>query len=259
MDVGPTLDTWREQLTRQGHRIIEPTGETATGFTLWPDADTIITVAVEPDLTLRQEYRQRFFLCEPEPEQVFRLLGCPERHRTRWLELVSQQPPGYWQEFLAGPGTWLLCRLARFRRVVAWSKRGLPWTGLDDANHRGWGMYVPARAAPLFAPSDGPEASRARLLHVKDRRFADAVAACVLFASVGMRDCYLADEAGREVFLAHHHDMVVVSIPASPAREALLRELEEAGWLFCDVTGYGSSMDDEEGEEDAEVDDADDL
>jgi hypothetical protein len=170
---------------------------------------------------------------------------------------VSQQPPGYWQDFLADPGSWLLCRLTRFRQVVAWSDRGLPWTGLDCPTHRAWSMEVPPRAAPLFAPSDGPEASRPRLLHVEDGRFADAVAACVLFASVGMRDCHLADESGREVYRAHHHDKIVASIPSPPAREALLRELEEAGWLFRDASGYGSSMDDEEGDEDAEGKDAD--
>ena len=35
----------------------------------------------------------------------------------------------------------------------------------------------------------------------------------------------------------------------------MLRELEEAGWLFRDVSGYGSSMDDEEGEGDADAGD----
>jgi hypothetical protein len=75
MDEGLTRDAWRDRLTRQGHCVTESTGETATGFTLWPDADTIITVAIEPDATLMQQYRERFFLCEAEPEQVFRLLG----------------------------------------------------------------------------------------------------------------------------------------------------------------------------------------
>ncbi len=251
-----TLEAWRARLESRGHRIIEPTWETATGFTLWPDSNTIITVSIEMDGTLRQQYRQRFFLCDPEPEQVFRVLGCPEPLRTAWLELVSRQPPGYWQDFQAGPGAWLLCRLARFRQVVAWSDRGLPWTGLDYTIHRSWGMEVPARAAPFFAPSDGPEASRPRLLPVEDERFPDTVAACILFASVGMRDCYLSDEAGTEVYLAHHHDKVVVSIPVSTARETLLRELEQAGWLFRDVSGYASSLD-EEGDEDGEDDDVD--
>ena len=158
--------------------------------------------------------------------------GCPEPHRTRWLELVSQQAPGYWQDFLAGPGSWLLSRLARFSRIVAWSDRGLPWNELDCPIHRNGGMAVPAAAAPLFAPAAGPEAARHRLLSASDERFTDAVAACVLFASPGMRDCYLADADATEVYLAHHHEKVVVSIPEVEARRKLLQELEEAAWLF---------------------------
>jgi hypothetical protein len=245
-----TLEAWWARLKSRGHRTTESTRQTATGFTVWPDPGTVVTVAMEPDPTLYPQYRQRFFVLHPEPDPVFRVLGCPETHRRRWLELVAGQPPGYWQDFLAGPGSWLLCRLTRFRRVIAWSDGGLPWAGLDDPVHREWGMAVPSPAAPFFAPSDGPEAARPRLLPVQDSRFPDAVAACLLFASVGMRDWYLADEAAAEVYLAHHHEQVVASVPASTARDALLRELEEAGWLFRDVSGYESPMD-EESEEDA--------
>jgi hypothetical protein len=246
MTVGLTLDSWRSRLEGRGHRVTEPARETVTGFTLWPDPGVIVTVAVEPDPTLRPQYRQQFFVLEPEPEQVFRVLGCPRPHRTRWLELVSLQAPGYWQECLAGPGSWLLSRLSRFRQVVVWADRGLPWDVLDCPTHRGWGMAVPAEAAPLFAATAGVEASQPRLLCVEEGRFADAVAACMLFASVGMRDCYLADEAGAEVYLAHHHDKVVVSVPDAGARSGLLRDLDEAPWLFSDVSGYGASPDDED-------------
>jgi len=92
----------------------------------------------------------------------------------------------------------------------------------------------------------GPEACQPRLLAVDDGRFADAVAACLLFASVGMQDCYLADAGAAEVYLAHHHDQIVVSIPDVSARENLLKEDPEAGWLFAEVSGFASSTDDDE-------------
>src|SRR5690349_18297447 len=106
------LDAWRRQLEARGHRVLNPSRETLTGFALCPDPDTVVTVANESDPTLYPQYRKRFFLCEPEPEQVFRVLGCPEPYRTWWLELVAEQPPSYWKDFLAGPGSCLLSRLA---------------------------------------------------------------------------------------------------------------------------------------------------
>src|SRR5207248_10943185 len=129
---------------------------------------TVIWVAVEPDEALLREWRQRFFLCEPDPEQVLRVLGCPEPHRERWLQLVDGQPPGHWRDFLAGPGSWLLSRLARFRGVIAWSDRGLRWDALDCPNHRSWGMAAPPEAARFFAASE-PESQFPRRIPVRDR------------------------------------------------------------------------------------------
>jgi hypothetical protein len=61
--------------------------------------------------------------------------------------------------------------------------------------------------------------------------------------TVAMRDCYLADADAKEVYLAHGHDKVVVSIPDEEARKLLLEEFAGASWVFTDVSGYGSSMD----------------
>jgi hypothetical protein len=241
-----TLDVWRTRLEVRGHPVTGLEGETGKGFDVWPDATTIVTVAVEPDGTLYRPYRERFFLCEPEPERVFHVTGCPEPHRNRWLSLVDRQPPGYWRDFLAGPGAWTLSRLSRFQEVVAWAGRGLAWASLDDPIHRGWGMELPAEAAPLFPAPCDPDPYRPLGLRADDGRFADAIAACFLFASVAMHDCYLADVAGTEVYLAHHHEKVVVSIPDAEVRAELVQGLAAAPWLFADVSGFASTIDEED-------------
>jgi len=241
-----SLDVWRERLDRVGHHVEQTDEPGHPSFSLWPSPDTIVTVAVDLDATLKHQYRQRYFLCECDAERVFRLVGCPSSHWNRWLDLLSRQPEGYWHEFLAGPGTWTLARLTRFPEVVAWAERGLDWTGLDNQFHRDWGMDVPVEAASLFPPTDGPAAYQPLLFSSGDERFADAVAACFLFASVGLRDCYLADAEGAEVYLAHHHDKVVVSIPDAVAMKALVQEITDAAWLFEDVSGYDSEADDPE-------------
>jgi hypothetical protein len=246
-----SLETWRQQLAHRGHLITAPDQTGVTTFGLCPGPDTIITVAVDPDVTLRTQYRQRYFLCACEPERVFRLAGCPEPHRSRWLDLLARQPEGYWHDFLAGPGAWTLARLTRFREVIAWSERGLDWPGLDDPTHRQWGLDVPSAAAPFFsAAARGPEVYRPHLFASGDEHFADVVAACFLFASVGTRDCYLADAEGMEVYRAHHHDKVVVSIPDGEVRDAVVREITEAAWLFEDVSGYVFSGDEDQGPDD---------
>jgi hypothetical protein len=233
-----TFHSWRECLERQGHVVKESEDKTVTGFHLLPSADTIITVAIELDGTLYRRYRSRYFLCQADAERVLRLFPCLEAQRDRWLELVSCQPPGYWRDFLAGPGSWLLGRLTRFREVVAWANHGLSWAKIDTPTHRRWGMEVPAGAAPVFAAYEASGGHGPLRLAVNDERFPDALAACILHASVGMWDWYLADATGREVYLAHHHDQVVASVPSQAARHELLEELSNAPWLFTDESGY---------------------
>jgi hypothetical protein len=235
-----TLDAWRSRLDAQGHHVA-PGRESAGTFTLWPGADTIVTVAVEPDGTLRRRFRERFFLCESDPERVFRFTGCPEPHRTRWLRLVDRQPLGYWRDFLAGPGAWTLSRLLRFPEMVVWAERGLRWADLEHPHYREWGLEVPAEVASSFAAAGEADPFRPRVLQSGDELFADAVGACFLFALDDLRDCYFADREGTEVYLAHHHDKVVVSIPTPEARRELLEGIEETAWLFTDVSGFAST------------------
>jgi hypothetical protein len=133
------------------------------------------------------------------------------------------------------------------------------WSGYGDSEteqhphrHSGSGFCWAASSEPSCASrACGPEACQPRLLAVDDGRFADAVAACLLFASVGMQDCYLADAGAAVVYLAYHHDQIVVSIPDVSARENLLKQLQDAAWLFADVSGFASLTDDDEDTSDA--------
>jgi hypothetical protein len=225
--AAPAMASWRATLEARGHLVAD------AGCRVLQRAGAAVTVAVEPDATLRPEYRGCYFLSVSEPASVLRAAGCPKPLADSWCQLVSRQPAADWRDFLAGPGSWLLSRLARLGRVVAWAEGGLAWGDLDCPTHRGWGVEVPAGAAPLFA--DGPDLL---LVEVDDCRFAETVAACLLFASVGMRDCHLAGLDGAEVYLAHHHDKVVASVPDADTRGVMVRQLTHAG-AFEDVSGYG--------------------
>jgi hypothetical protein len=188
-----TPEVWKGRLKARGHLV-----PAEDGLAVWPSPDTVVTVALEADPTLRTEYRGRYFLCEPEPEHILNVVGCPEPHRGRWTELLLRQP----YDFLAGPGSWLLARLARFRRVVTWTaKEGCP-----------------------------------RLL---DGPLAEELASCLLAVVGSWEDSYLADEDARELYLAHHHEKIVVSVPYADVRREMLREFAGEGWVFEDVSGYG--------------------
>jgi hypothetical protein len=238
------LDSWKAILLARGHRLSEES-DYWPGLCVSPDPDTYITVALEQDPTLKRQYRQRYFVCEPEPERVFRVTGCPEPFGAMWLEMLSRQPPCEMQEFLAGPGSWTLSRLVRFQRLVVWARSGLVWESIDNSTIRDWGLYVPVGAASLLADPPNGDRYSPRVFGRKDNHFVAAVAACFLFPTLGWADCYLADEAGTEVYLAHHHNKVVASVPIAAARRELLDELESATWLFTDESGYNSPMDDE--------------
>jgi hypothetical protein len=54
---------------------------------------------------------------------------------------------------------------------------------------------------------------------------------------------YVSDEAAAEVYLMHHHDKVVVSVPDPAARQQLLVELDRLADIFEDRSGYGTSED----------------
>ena len=126
--------------------------------------------------------------------------------------------------------------------MVAWAEHGLDWT-VWIIRAIGTGRGRPYGGCLSFPPTDGPAAFQPLLFSSSDGEwFADAVPAALLFASVGLRDCYLARRR-LEVHLAHHHDKVVVLMPDAVARQALVQDMTDAAWLFEDVSGYGSEAD----------------
>jgi hypothetical protein len=240
------LDAWRSRLKSRGHQIIAPEWVSATSLILDVPADMVITVAVQADISVGPAYRNRYFVCEPEPEHVFRQIECPQPHRGRWLELISQQPDSYWRDFMAGPGSWTLARLVRFDQVVIWPEdRGADWGGIDAPAHRHWGMQIPSKAAPYFPPADSPESDVPRVINAESAQFADVVAACFLLSNVGLRDCYLADASGHEVYLINNDEFVFVSIPDLTRRTELLQDLDRAQWPIKNVSGFLGSMEEE--------------
>jgi hypothetical protein len=214
-----TLADWRATLATHGHRIEGP-DDGLTWFRISPDVDEIVTVAVATDLTRRRPYRQRYFLCNCEgPVQILRAMRCPKPAADRWLSRLPLTSAGDTRDFLSGPGAWLLSRLARFPQMVAWASS--------------------ERAAATLGATAGFPAGIPHVFDTADERFPDAVSIWLRQASRSWLDCCLASGDGSEVYLAHPHDKIVVSLPDVDAWEALLAELDGAPHLFADASGYG--------------------
>jgi hypothetical protein len=234
------FDSWEALLKSQGHDLrIEFPAPAAVRL----DPDRIITVTLEACVAVFPRFRQRYFIC-PDPEQVLPSLSCPEPHRLRWNELISQQTMSYWRDFLSGPGSWLLTRLARFEHVVFWSDRGWTWPGVDDASYRPSGMQVPENGAAFFSSlSQTPLGPRQSAVRRND--FPDILAACILLVNYSGQDCWVADTEAREVYLVNNDEMVIVSIPERARREQLLRELDQPRSPLKNVSGFAGSVDDD--------------
>jgi hypothetical protein len=219
-------DAWQARLEDRGHLLAVSDSEGVRSLSLeFPSSTTIVVASADNDAQ-HLAYQKHLFVCKAAAEQILRQMDCPQPYQSRWLDLMSQQPPSYWRDFLEGPGTWTLTRLLRFDEIVLWSNRDFDWDGVDDPLHRAWGMQVPANAKPFFPASGSLDARRACMINVHQEYFADVVVACFLLANVGLRDCYIADAGGKEAYLAVNDEMVCVSTPDAITRQELLQDLK---------------------------------
>jgi hypothetical protein len=208
---------------------------------VWPRPDEIITVANEPDWTLREPYRQRYFICRPDRNGI-PLVFYDERFRTEepFSTIIREAPSE--RPFIRGPLLWLLSRVSRESQVVLWPADDFILRGA-----RGFGAIVSneetAEAVPHLAAwikTNAADTSDTGAIMLNPR---ESVGAWVIWevmnavadefcdAFVGVKDC-------SEVYLLHHHDCVVVSIPDVEKRRELFRELADQAELFEDYSGY---------------------
>lgn len=216
------LDAWRAKLFRGGHEIVGPNA--ALDFTVRPTPDVIVIVLDAED----SPEAPRRFVCEAAPEPVLALMECPAAHQNRWLTLVKGIDYEV-AEYLSGPGSWTLARLARFPEIVLWADAGLgAYNSIDEV---GWGLELPDDAKPFLVGESG-EASQLGVVRVHQAGFADVVAACFIAAFEFGRDCYLADTTGSEVYYVSNDSMVFASIADVDQRRELLTQLERFPWPF---------------------------
>ncbi len=115
-----TTDELGRRLIQAGHLACED-GDTACVTDVWPTPETIVTVGMNLDPTLRPAYRQRDCACylKSEEDPIPALRDDPSFALPAPFQAASLESPGD-VRFLGGPCRWLLRRFDRFESVLLW-------------------------------------------------------------------------------------------------------------------------------------------
>ena len=217
-------------LRNQGHAFWNATVD-ETPICVSPPVDTYITVALEVDGTLKQAYRDRYFACLcDENDDPLILHESGFGLREPFATIAAHRPAN--NSFMLGPFRWLLARMSRFRRLLLWPKDGFGRNGGKPLT------LLPALTRLIEQLK--PEQIEVGALRLETANPADAEVLWEIGELVGsdVYDFYLSDESGKEVYLLHHHDKIVISIPNSVSRDELMAELDGLDELFEDCSGY---------------------
>lgn len=243
-----SLQEMRFNLESNGHQVeVADSG----GLRVRPKPESSIVVALEPDVTLRPAYRQRFFLCQPGAEAILARNGYPVPHLRHWDELLGRMEPGPGRDLLAGPAAWTLARVAFHHSTLIWAVGSQSW----EQTHCGtrYALIESQLGRRInFSPwrthlTEGPS-PKAYYLQLHNEQFAYVLAAYFLLSSYNFFEFYLTDPGCTEVYEIHHHDQVVASVATPKAEQELLRTLTMNPDLYTEASGYQCTWDDEDTE-----------
>jgi hypothetical protein len=239
-------DELLRRLIRARHHI---TGDPeACSTDAGPTPETIVTVGLNLDPTLKPEYRQRYFACllesEKNPVPVIQyepLFALAERFRR-----AAEEHPAV-GEFVDGPFRWVLHRLEGRREVLLWprSRKGCPGGTFENALKS---EALPELEQRLGAITASLAGVGALVLDTIDPANCGLVWEVANHVRNSITDFYLSEPACSEVYVLHHHEMVQALVPDDWARHCLVEELECWDDVLEDCSGYEMEWDDKEDE-----------
>jgi hypothetical protein len=223
-------------LCRQGHSFSERSSHVNENTDVCPGPDILVTIAVDPDGALPPDYRNRYFafrteyIDEPLPP-CDKYFPIPVT-----LQMAALQDPSL-GDFMAGPVRWLLHRLNRIPEIILWPMSSSLTYSLD-----GWIPEIFQRFPPLrrLHPKACEAEERAAAILLKHEDPADAQILWSVANHVSQigDDFFVSGPNAEEVYLLHHHDEVVISIPDFQKRCRLLDELAGCSDILIDCSGY---------------------
>jgi hypothetical protein len=233
-----------ERLLRSGHHSARGANGAATGSNVWVSPDTIVTIALDEDPTLRRPFRERYFACllESEANPVPVLQFEPEFDLPGHFETIAAERQAA-EGFMTGPFRWLLRRLVRHRYLLLWPTRKSPQSADKDfASSELLGNCPDLQQWLSAAVPTGGEVG-ALVLDMAERIDCRILWMVASDVAESLQDFYVGDLECREVYQMHHHDKVMVSIPDPTVRQALVQNLIDRADVIGDCSGYASPMD----------------
>ncbi|MEW4569389.1 hypothetical protein AB1L88_16110 [Tautonia sp. JC769] len=243
-------DDLRNRLLRAGQPVSGDDQEDGASTEVWPTAETIVTIAVNLDPTLKPAYRERYFACyvDSEDNSSPLLRDDPAFALPRTLREAAAGSPAA-LPFLEGPFRWLARRMIRFSSVLLWPASAEPAPGWPFSQARLL-EGLPLLRKRLESASAGLAEVGAVLLLPEREADGAILWEAARHVAGSFSNFHVSDPECREVYLLHHHDKVVASVPDLATRQQLTEELASQPDLFADCSGYVSDWDDED-EEDA--------
>jgi hypothetical protein len=229
----------------RGHTFSSAKSDEAS-IDVCPSPETYITVGLDIDGTLKPAYRERYFACVRNGDDQPLLLHDPTFALAEPFATAAERESRN-NYFVMGPVRWLLVRIRRFERVWVWPRGGFrndEELGFLDKVFKGEQITQAPHSVHWFARhAPDPSLLGAALLSLSDLDDCQALWEVANLVGECFYDFFLSDPACQEVYMMHHHDKLVISIPDAQNRRKLLEELTGLGGLFDDCSGYSLESD----------------
>lgn len=230
-------------LLSRGHSVWSDVDYGKQPTDVWPTPDDILTVGVEPDATLVPAYRSNYFTCRRDVSDTALIEYDRDYAFPDAVARLLQDGAIRSNDFLQGPMRWLFVQLNRHGQVRLWPKKG-PYLIEDgwqfgDTEMRDLSVNI----KHLVGTARCRETRGPVSLDLKQGYSQAILAEVGSYVGRSHRDFYLADMDGAEVYMMHHHDKVVVSIPDAHRRDMMIAQLRRNGQLFEDCSGFACESD----------------
>ena len=241
-----TREQLHGHLRDQGHGFWSDNPEVAP-IRVSPPPEEYVTVALEPDATLKPKHRQCYFVCVRNDDGEPVIYDDAEFALREPFATVAERHPTN-NYFMMGPIRWLLRRIERFERILLWPPDGFCGAYGLDFTFTISGVRLqdlPRLANHLNGLHVDPSEVTAIVLSLNELPDCEVFWEIANLVGIDTYDLFVSDLFGREVYFLHHHEKIAVSIPEKRTRQELLDELETLDDVFEDWSGYEHKADEE--------------